>query len=135
MSRIERADERIPRIWLVVLQKILAEACAEEVKINLGWLYDLRRLKVSLPENKAIAWSEATDKMLREKKADTETLRSNIGSYVNIGMMLPYIHHILGRLRDSHRPSNPRRPEAHEIIHKVSKDRGRHEYNGIPLPR
>jgi hypothetical protein len=80
---------------------MLAEACAEEVKINLGWLYDLRRLKVSLPENKAIAWSEATDKMLREKKADAETLRSNIGRYVNIGMMLPYIHHILGRLQDS----------------------------------
>ena len=113
MLRIERAallaihvigrelhpEEPILRTALVALAKFLAEARSEEIKINLGWKYDFRRLIVSLPRNKFLAWCNATEKMLSDGKVDADELERNIGRYVNVGMVLPYIHHFLGRLR------------------------------------
>ena len=69
------------------------------MKIILGWLYDLRRLTVGLPENKAIAWEQATLDLLNRGKTNADDLESNIGRYVNIEMLLPYVHHFLSSLR------------------------------------
>ena len=39
--------------------KLPAEAMLKETKTILGWVFDFRRITISLPDNKCIAWSEA----------------------------------------------------------------------------
>ena len=39
--------------------KNLSKAGAEEIKIILGWILNFRSLKISLTENKYVAWKEA----------------------------------------------------------------------------
>ena len=52
-------NEPIPREDTATRNKLLAEAMLEETKKILGWVFDFRRLTISLPDNKCIAWSEA----------------------------------------------------------------------------
>ena len=52
IGRAVHPNEPILRSALVALAKFLAEARAEEIKVNLGWKYDFRRLIISLPDNK-----------------------------------------------------------------------------------
>jgi hypothetical protein len=99
VARPRHAEEPIPREWMEALNKLAAEAGAEEIKPTLGWILDLRRLIISLPENKATAWSNAIDDMLKRGKTNAEELESNIGRYVHVAMILPKLHHFLGRLR------------------------------------
>ena len=93
------SEEPIPRELLTALKKLIAEARPEELKIILGWLYNFRELIVSLPFNKSIAWSEAISAMLADEKVEAKVLESNIGRWVNVGMILPYVHHFLARMR------------------------------------
>jgi hypothetical protein len=109
VARPRSDDEPIPREWMEAINKLLAEAGAEETKIFLGWLLDLRRLIISLPENKCIAWTTAINVMLEEGFVKAKELESNIGRMVNVGMVLPKIHHFLGRLRTLHQRSLNRR--------------------------
>ena len=92
-------EEPLPREFLAALAKLLAEAGPEETKTMLGWFLDLRRLIISLPENKARAWNQEIDEMLEEGKTQAKRLERNIGRFVNIGMILPYVHHFLSRCR------------------------------------
>ena len=39
--------------------KLLADAGAEEIKIILVWILNLRTLTIALPENKYVAWKVA----------------------------------------------------------------------------
>ena len=93
------AQEPIPRESMAALDKLLAEAGPEERKIMLGWVLNFRSLIISLPENKATAWSNEISEMLEEGKTQSKRLERNIGRFVNIGMILPYVHHFLARLR------------------------------------
>jgi hypothetical protein len=54
---------------------------------------------ISLPDNKAIAWSNEIKEMLEEGKTKAKRLERNIGRFVNVGMILPYVHHFLARMR------------------------------------
>ena len=92
-------EEPIPRETMAAMEKFLAEAGMEETKIMLGWLLDFRRLEISLPDNKATAWSQEIADMLKEGKTKAKRLERNIGRFVNIGMILPYVHHFLARMR------------------------------------
>ena len=92
-------EEPIPRETMAAMEKLLAEAGMEETKIMLGWLLDFRRLVISLPNNKAVAWSQEITDMLEEGKTKAKRLERNIGRFVNIGMILPYVHHFLARMR------------------------------------
>ena len=57
-SRPKDINEPIPREEMTALNKLIAEAGLEEKKTILGWLFNLRKLLISLPENKNVAWSE-----------------------------------------------------------------------------
>jgi hypothetical protein len=72
---------------MAAMEKLLAEAGMEETKIMLGWLLDFRRLVISLPNNKAVAWSQEITDMLEEGKTKAKRLERNIGRFVNIGMI------------------------------------------------
>ena len=50
-------SEKIPRDNIIAKDKMIAEGSAEERKICLGWMLDTRRLLVSLPNHKTIAWT------------------------------------------------------------------------------
>eukprot|EP00956_Cyclotella_meneghiniana_P031018 scaffold80241_cov23-Cyclotella_meneghiniana.AAC.2 len=90
--------ERCAGATLLSIHKLLAEAGPEERKIMLGWVLNFRSLIISLPENKATAWSNEISEMLKEGKTQSKRLERIIGRFVNIGMILPYVHHFLARL-------------------------------------
>jgi hypothetical protein len=92
-------QEPIPREAMAALLKLLAEAGMQETKTMLGWFLNFRTLVISLPDNKAIAWSNEIKEMLEEGKTKAKRLERNIGRFVNVGMILPYVHHFLARMR------------------------------------
>ncbi len=59
--------------------KLKAEAGLSETKMILGWLFDFRRLLISLPENKFIAWTTTINKLLVEESSTAKELKSTIG--------------------------------------------------------
>jgi hypothetical protein len=92
------------------LNKLAAEAAPEELKVVLGWLFDSRRLRISLPDNKAIAWTKEIEEMLEAGRASAKRLEKNIGRYVNISQIIPMIHHFfLNRLQCLQRRATKRR--------------------------
>ena len=109
VARQKHLSEPIPREEMAALAKLLAEAGAEEEKTILGWNFDFRQLLVLLPKNKFIAWSEAITKIMDEGKATAKDLERNIGRLVHLGMVLPFIHHFLSRLRQLQRRAENRR--------------------------
>ena len=52
MGRPRTGNEPIPREELLALKKLAAEGGLAEQQIFLGWLFDLRRLQISLPIHK-----------------------------------------------------------------------------------
>ena len=58
-AREKHKDEPIPREEMAARAKLLAEAGAEEIKIILGWILNVRTLAIALPENKYVAWKVA----------------------------------------------------------------------------
>jgi len=58
-------SEPIPREDFEARNKLSSEACLEEQKTVLGWLIDTRRLLLSLPDNKSIAWTEILSSVLK----------------------------------------------------------------------
>ena len=44
---------------MATLEKLLAEAGAEKIKIILGWIFNFRALTISQTKNKYVAWKEA----------------------------------------------------------------------------
>jgi hypothetical protein len=99
-ARPKQNSEPIPREEMAALSKLLAEAGLEERKTILGWLFDFRRLLVSLPENKFTAWTDAITDILKRMESTAKELEKNIGRLVHLGMIIPAIHHFLSRLRD-----------------------------------
>jgi hypothetical protein len=67
-------EEPIPRKTTAAIQKLLAEAGMEGTKVMLGWFLDFRRLMISLPDNKATAWSNEIADMLEEVKTKAQRL-------------------------------------------------------------
>ena len=51
------------------LTKLAAEAGLEETKTILGWFFDFRRLLVSLPENKFLAWKKEVEKLIETESS------------------------------------------------------------------
>jgi hypothetical protein len=99
MARPLQTEEPIPRETMAALNKLISEAGLTEQKVNLGWLFDTRRLLISLPDNKKIAWVREIDEMLELGKASAKRLEKNIGRYINVAQIIPAIYHFLNRLR------------------------------------
>ena len=54
----------IPRDEADAITKLIAEGGLEETKLIIGWLYDLRRLIIILPNSKYIAWIDSISKLI-----------------------------------------------------------------------
>ena len=99
-ARPKHPSEPIPREEMAALAKLIAESRCEEIKIYLGWELDFRRLLVSLPENKFVAWHTALEDIINRGTTTEDELEKNIGRLIHLGMILPRIHHFLSRLRE-----------------------------------
>ena len=80
--------------------KLLAESGAEEIKIIMGWILNFRTLTIALPENKYVAWKVAILEILEAENTSIKKLEQMIGRLVNLGIVLPSIHHFMRRLRE-----------------------------------
>lgn len=83
-------------------RKLKAEAGLTEVKVILGWTWDLRSLIISLPYNKWTAWSAEILDMIVEGEVPTTHLESTIGRLGHLALVLPLVHHFLSRLQELH---------------------------------
>ena len=99
-SRRVDAGEPIPRHNMAALHKLSAEGRLEEIKMILGWLWDFRRLIISLPVEKFTAWSSEINKMISNGETTSADLESTIGRLTHVSMILPPVHHFLSRLRE-----------------------------------
>ncbi len=80
--------------------KLKAEAGLSKTKMILGWLFDFRRLLISLPENKFIAWTMTINKLLVEGSSTAKELELTIGRLDHLILVVPEVHHFLSRLRE-----------------------------------
>ena len=94
-ARPLHSDEPIPRENMAALGKLIAEAGLEETKVILGWFFDFRRLLVSLPENKYVAWSSNIKDILKRGTTTAKEMETLIGRLVNVGAIMSPIYHFL----------------------------------------
>ena len=92
--------------------KLATEAAAEEIKRVLGWICNFRTLMISLPDDKAKAWTADIKAMLEAGKVAADALESSIGRFVNVGTIIPQVHHFLSRLRSLLKRAKKRRLPA-----------------------
>ena len=111
-ARALSPNEPIPRETMEARNKLFAEAAAEEIKRVLGWICNFRRLMISLPDDKARAWIGDVITMLETGRVAADFLESSIGRFVNVGMIIPQVHHFLSRLRSLLRRAKKRRLPA-----------------------
>ena len=71
------------------------EAGLKEQKTVLGWLIDTRRLLLSNPNNKFVAWTEILSSVLTRGTTTAKEMESIIGRLGHIGMAVPFVHHFL----------------------------------------
>ena len=98
-ARPSHALEPIPREDMEARNK-LHEARPTELKLILGWLFDLRRLIISLPDNKHQAWHTDINTIVQRGTSTAPELETLIGRLGHLGVIMPYIYHFLSRLRD-----------------------------------
>ena len=91
--------EPLPRNHLISIDKLKAEGRMEEVKIDLGWHFDTRRLLVSLSDDKFKAWSLKIKTMLANGQTNHDELDTVIGQLTHVTVILPCLLHFLSRLR------------------------------------
>jgi hypothetical protein len=111
--------EPIPRQDMASKNKLKAEAQLSEIKTILGWTWDLRRLIISLPENKYIAWSGDIQSAISSRRTTTTKLESTIGRLTHLSLVVPHVHHFLSRIRELHttaRRTNLRHVHFTDII-------------------
>ena len=92
-------NEPLPRSTLLNETKLKAEGALEETKIVLGWMLDTRRLLISLPTHKYIAWTGQISNMIKTKRTTSKELETVLGRLSNASSILPMARHFLPRLR------------------------------------
>ena len=102
----------LPRDEMVSITKLTAELGLAETKIILGWHYDTRRLTISLPTDKYVAWSAQLNKLLLKKQTNHNELKTLIGRLDHTSSVMPLARHFMERLRfakekTSDRPNMP----------------------------
>jgi hypothetical protein len=108
-ARPNHPGEPIPRESIDARDKLKAEAGLFEKKMILGWLFDFRRLLISLPENKFIAWTLTINKLLVDGLSTAKELESTIGRLGHLALVVPGVHHFLSRLRELQQLATHRR--------------------------
>ena len=102
MSRRVQSSEPLPRTSLINKKKLAAEGRLEETKIVLGWFLDTRRLIISLPTHKFLAWTGQIQTIIKSKKTTARILETVLGRLTNTSSILPMARHFLPRLRYFH---------------------------------
>ena len=108
VGRPVHPDEPLPRDDLLSLKKFLAEATPAEKQIVLGWLLDTRRLRLSLPPDKATAWRASISNIIKANKTTYAALDTLIGRLNHVAYVVPGGRHFLGRLRSLKRKAASR---------------------------
>jgi hypothetical protein len=93
------AKEPIPRQNLISIDKLQAEGRMEELKTDLGWHFDTRRLLVALSEDKFKAWSNKLNLILVRGFSNFDELDTIIGQLTHVTIIMPCLLHFLSRLR------------------------------------
>ena len=93
ISRKVHADEPLPRAALINKTKLAAEGRLEEKKIVLGWMLDTRRLTISLPEHKFLAWTNQIKDIIESRKTTSKVLETILGRLTNASSILPLARH------------------------------------------
>jgi len=80
-------------------KKLKGEGQPSEVKTMLGWIINTRKMRVFLPKDKALAWSNDIKTILQANRITHKDLESTIGRLNHIGYILPTGRYFLNRLR------------------------------------
>jgi hypothetical protein len=80
--------------------KLLAEAGLSETKVIPGWFFDFRKLQISLPENKFIAWTTNVSNLTAKGMTTAKELESTIGQLGHLALVVPGVHHFLSCLQE-----------------------------------
>jgi len=88
-ARPNHPDEPIPRESMDARDKLFAEVGLTEIKMILGWEWDFRRLKILLPENKFIAWTNDVSQLLTDGTTTAKALESTIGRLGHLALVVP----------------------------------------------
>ncbi len=99
VAREVAEDEGVIRDDIMSFEKMQAEGGLEETIMLLGWILDTRRLLVSLPENKYIAWIAQIDEILSSGRVTSDVLEQLIGRLNHAAAIIPLARHFLSRLR------------------------------------
>ena len=93
-------NEPIPRDNVVAAAKLTAEGRLEEVKTLLGWVFDTRRLLISLPVDKLNCWTSDILDIIIASEATYKQLDTIIGRLNHVGYIIPTARHFLSRIRN-----------------------------------
>jgi hypothetical protein len=77
---------------------LVEETGLTEIKIMLGWELNFRRMTIALPDSKHIAYTRAINNMLKRGWTTHGELESNIGQWVHMAQIIPFVHHFLSRI-------------------------------------
>ena len=81
-------------------RKLLAEGGLAEEITFLGWTINTRTFQISLPHEKATAWSDSITKLSkRTDKITHQELMTLIGRINHVGFIIPQARHFINRLR------------------------------------
>ena len=96
--------EPLPRRPLLSAHKLAAEGSPAEVQTVLGWNVDTRRLIISLPDDKFLAWNGELTTITNEKGGSFHAVDSMVGRLNHASFVLPMARHFMGRLRNALTP-------------------------------
>ena len=101
--------EPLPRDDLASRKKLTAEGGLAEQMTLLGWFVDTRRMLVSLPDDKFVAWTRSIDERLTAGSATAKDLATMIGRLNHVGYVIPLARHFMSRLRSLEERARHRR--------------------------
>jgi hypothetical protein len=88
----------LPRNNMDTQAKLKAETGLTKTKVILGWSLNFRMMTIALPKNKFIAYSQAILDMINQGRTSKGELEMNIGCWVHLEQVIPFIRHFLSRL-------------------------------------
>jgi hypothetical protein len=108
-TRPKHLNKQIPREDMEACNKLKAEAGLEEWNSILGWLVDTRRLLLSLPNNKFVAWTTIIMEVIEQGTTTANEMESIIGRLGHLGMAIHFVYQFLSRLRNLQEQTRSRR--------------------------
>ena len=93
-------NEPIERPETASRRKLIAEGGLTELMIFLGWQINSRTLEISLPEEKAKAWTKAIQNLIgTSKRHKYKELATLVGRINHVAYIIPQARHFINRIR------------------------------------